>query len=168
MPQLLLPLLLLFNLLKATHALDNGVGLTPMMGWMAWVRFRCNINCRDDPENCISERLFMQMADTMVKDGWRDLGYEYVCVDDCWQANERAQDGTIMANATRFPSGMKALGSYIHSRGLKFGVCTIQPVDSASFVHTWKVSSDRFAQLWTVPPIICITRIQKTFAVSRH
>jgi hypothetical protein len=39
---------------------------------MAWVRFRCNINCVEDPENCISEKLFMGIADTMVRDGWRD------------------------------------------------------------------------------------------------
>eukprot|EP00665_Eupelagonemidae_sp_cell47_P005476 gene5476-6465_t len=48
-----------------------------MMGWMAWIRFRCNINCAEDPHNCIGEKLFMSIADTLVTDGWRDLGYEY-------------------------------------------------------------------------------------------
>ena len=23
------------------------------VGWMAWERFRCNIDCKNDPENCI-------------------------------------------------------------------------------------------------------------------
>ena len=53
---------------------------------MAWMRFRCNINCVDDPENCISERLFMEVADTMVRDGWRDLGYTYVSLDGKYAA----------------------------------------------------------------------------------
>jgi len=34
-------------------ALDNGLAKTPPMGWMTWERFRCNIDCKEDPENCI-------------------------------------------------------------------------------------------------------------------
>ena len=34
-------------------ALDNGVALTPPMGWMSWERFECNIRCDIDPDNCI-------------------------------------------------------------------------------------------------------------------
>eukprot|EP00038_Savillea_parva_P001808 m.107573 g.107573 ORF g.107573 m.107573 type:complete len:452 (+) comp10626_c0_seq3:148-1503(+) len=105
-------------------ALDNGVGRTPMMGWMAWIRFRCNVNCTADPTNCVSEQLFKDMADRMVEDGWLDAGYEYVSIDDCWQAPERAPDGTMIPDPDRFPSGMKALGDYIHSKGLKFGLYT--------------------------------------------
>ena len=48
---------------------------------MAWMRFRCNTNCIEDPENCISERLVIEMADAMVRHGWRDLGYHYVSLD---------------------------------------------------------------------------------------
>ena len=46
----------------------------------------------------------------------------YVSIDDCWQSSARSADGSIQANATRFPSGMKALGDYFHTRGLKFGL----------------------------------------------
>ncbi len=124
--RVVLPVLLAVHLAEdPAEALENGVGLTPLMGFMAWVRFRCNINCRDDPTNCISERLFMEMADVMVRDGWKELGYEYVSIDDCWQSNDRAPDGTIQPNASRFPSGMNALGDYIHARGLKFGMCAL-------------------------------------------
>ena len=66
------------------NALDNGVGLTPMMGWMTWLRFRRGLNCELDPDNCISENLIKSMADRMVEDGRKDLGYEYVSVYDCW------------------------------------------------------------------------------------
>ena len=66
----------------------------------------------------------------MAKDGWRELGYQYVSLDDCWQSSERAADGTIQANASRFPSGMKALGDYIHARGLKFGLYTAMGEES--------------------------------------
>eukprot|EP00040_Diaphanoeca_grandis_P005739 m.34278 g.34278 ORF g.34278 m.34278 type:complete len:475 (-) comp16955_c0_seq1:136-1560(-) len=121
---------LLFGLYLATsfgplvEALDNGVGMTPMMGWMAWIRFRCNINCDLDPDNCVSEKLFMSMADHLAEDGYKDVGYDYISIDDCWQASKRAPNGTILADPKRFPSGMKALGDYIHGKGLKFGLYT--------------------------------------------
>ena len=35
-------------------------------------------------------------------------------------------NGTINADPTRFPGGIKALADYVHSRGLKFGVYTAQ------------------------------------------
>lgn len=41
----------------------------------------------------------------------------------CWQV-QRFADGTIQPDPVRFPSGMKALADYAHSRGLKFGVYT--------------------------------------------
>lgn len=36
-----------------SHALDNGLALTPPMGWLSWERFTCNIDCAEDPVNCI-------------------------------------------------------------------------------------------------------------------
>ncbi|MFG1694703.1 glycoside hydrolase family 27 protein [Nonomuraea sp. NPDC049309] len=94
------------------QALDNGVGRTPPMGWNTWNTFGCNIN----------ETLIKETADALVSNGMRDLGYEYVVVDDCWFAPERDSAGNLQANSSRFPSGMKALGDYLHARGLKFGL----------------------------------------------
>ena len=47
--------------LQCTVGLENGLGRTPPMGWLAWERFRCNTDCFNDPHNCISERLFRQV-----------------------------------------------------------------------------------------------------------
>lgn len=102
--------------------LDNGLALTPPMGWMAWERFRCNIDCNKDPDKCISEELIMQMADRLAEDGYRDAGYTYVSIDDCWSNKERDPSGNLQPNSTRFPNGMKALADYLHSRGLKLGM----------------------------------------------
>ncbi|GAA1762766.1 glycoside hydrolase family 27 protein [Luedemannella helvata] len=98
--------------LPAAVALDNGAGRTPPMGWNSWNTFGCNIN----------ETLIRQMADAMVSSGMRDAGYEYVVVDDCWMNPNRDSSGNLQGDPSRFPSGMKALGDYIHSRGLKFGL----------------------------------------------
>ncbi|MDG0833001.1 alpha-galactosidase [Pelomonas saccharophila] len=81
------------------------------MGWNTWNRFGCHID----------EKLIRQAVDAMVESGMKDAGYEYIVIDDCWQT-ARAEDGTILADPQRFPSGMRALGDYIHAHGLKFGI----------------------------------------------
>jgi len=114
--------LILFIIPLWTNSLENGVARTPPMGWLAWERFRCNTDCVNDPLNCISERLFMRMADLLVSEGYAAAGYEYINVDDCWLAKTRDASGRLQADPERFPSGIKALASYVHSKGLKFGI----------------------------------------------
>ncbi|XP_072518498.1 alpha-N-acetylgalactosaminidase [Salminus brasiliensis] len=113
-------LLLAFS--AATFALDNGLMRTPPMGWLAWERFRCDIDCQDDPKNCISEVLFRDMADRLAEDGWRELGYVYVNIDDCWSSKERDAQGRLQPDPKRFPSGIANLARYVHDRGLKLGI----------------------------------------------
>ena len=83
----------------------------PPMGWNSWNTFGEHIN----------EKLIMEMADQLVNDGYKDAGYEYVIIDDCWSLKERV-DGKLVPDPKLFPSGMKALSDYIHSKGLKFGM----------------------------------------------
>ncbi|WP_419228633.1 glycoside hydrolase family 27 protein [Gordonia sp. CPCC 205515] len=89
-----------------------GLPSTPPMGWNSWNTFGCNI----------TEQQVRAQADALVSSGMRDAGYRYVVVDDCWAAPTRADDGRLQADPIRFPSGMAALGTYLHDRGLKFGV----------------------------------------------
>ena len=53
------------------------------------------------------------MADIIASEGYREAGYEYVNVDDCWPAHERAADGRLQPDPDRFPSGMRALADYV-------------------------------------------------------
>ncbi|KAK3415104.1 hypothetical protein EUGRSUZ_H00669 [Eucalyptus grandis] len=92
--------------------LENGLGLTPQMGWNSWNHFQCNIN----------ENLIKETADAMVSSGLAALGYEYVNLDDCWGELNRVSQGNLVANASAFPSGIKALADYVHSKGLKLGI----------------------------------------------
>ncbi|XP_004700751.1 alpha-N-acetylgalactosaminidase [Echinops telfairi] len=118
---MLLMIVPLLALVTQGLALDNGLLKTPPMGWLAWERFRCNINCQDDPQNCISEQLFMEMADRLAQDGWRDLGYKYLNIDDCWIGG-RDNQGNLVADPKRFPNGIPFLADYAHSLGLKLGI----------------------------------------------
>ncbi|XP_030553301.1 alpha-galactosidase-like [Rhodamnia argentea] len=92
--------------------LDNGLGLTPQMGWNSWNHFHRHIN----------EILIKETADAMVSTGLAALGYEYVNLDDCWAELNRDSQGNLVAKASAFPSGIKALADYVHSKGLKLGI----------------------------------------------
>ncbi len=70
----------------------------------------------------VSEETIREVSDAMVGNGMRDAGYQYVNLDDGWQA-PRDADGNLTANA-RFPSGIKALADYVHARGLRLGIYT--------------------------------------------
>uniref|UniRef100_W5KQD1 Alpha-galactosidase n=1 Tax=Astyanax mexicanus TaxID=7994 RepID=W5KQD1_ASTMX len=119
---MLLKLTLLLLLALPTLALDNGLARTPPMGWMSWERFRCNIDCRNDPKNCISEALYKDMAERLVEDGWLKLGYEYLIIDDCWSFTSRDSRGRLMPDPVRFPNGIPKLAHYVHQLGLKLGI----------------------------------------------
>jgi alpha-galactosidase len=98
----------------ASAAADDagrGLALTPPMGWNSWNKFGCNVN----------EQVVRGAADAMVSSGMKDAGYQYVVIDDCWQA-ARDPAGNIVADSSRFPSGIKALADYVHAKGLKFGI----------------------------------------------
>ena len=97
--------------LTNAYPLDNGLARTPPMGWNSWNKFACDVN----------EQLIREMADAMVTSGMKDAGYVYLVIDDCWQIDRDAQ-GNILPDPQRFPSGMKALADYVHSKGLKFGL----------------------------------------------
>jgi alpha-galactosidase len=84
----------------------------PPLGWNSWNTFGCDID----------EAKIRAAADAMVSSGMSAAGYQYVVVDDCWQATTRDGSGNLRSDPARFPSGMKALGDYIHGKGLKFGI----------------------------------------------
>ena len=70
----------------------------------------------------MNEELIKQHADILSQPEWRNAGYEYVNIDDCWSDMERDANGRLVGNSTRFPSGIKALADYVHSKGLKLGI----------------------------------------------
>ncbi len=84
----------------------------PPMGWNTWNTFGTEIN----------EELVRQTADYIVSSGLAAAGYEYIIIDDGWSEPERDREGRLVPNQKKFPSGMKALADYVHSKGLKFGM----------------------------------------------
>jgi alpha-N-acetylgalactosaminidase len=103
-------------------SLENGLARTPPMGWMSWEQFHCLVNCTADPDNCISETLIADTAKLLVSGGYRDAGYTYVSIDDCWSGVGRDVNGKLYPNTTRFPHGIPWLADEVHRLGLKLGI----------------------------------------------
>jgi hypothetical protein len=102
---------------------NNGVGLTPAMGWSSWSFLR------HGPTEANMEAEAKAMKDS----GLAGVGYQYVNLDDFWyqcpgsQGPNVDQYGRWVIDATKFPpsgplNGIQAVASYVHSLGLKFGL----------------------------------------------
>jgi len=90
----------------------KGLAPTPPMGWNSWNTFAMKID----------ENLVKETAEALIASGMRDAGYNYIVIDDGWEAMERDTQGNLVPDPNKFPSGMKALGDYLHSKGFKFGI----------------------------------------------
>jgi alpha-galactosidase len=110
---ILVAFLAIFSL-NLTFAQKNpALAPTPPMGWNSW-------NWHGKHE--INEKVVKETIDAMVKEGMKDVGYNYVIVDGGWRDTKLGPNGELLAHPVKFPNGMKALADYAHSKGLKFGL----------------------------------------------
>ena len=87
----------------------NKLALTPPMGWNSWNVWAGNVTAANVKSS----------AESMIRSGLAAHGYQYVNIDDTWEA-KRDADGKILTNE-KFPN-MKELTGYVHSLGLKVGI----------------------------------------------
>ncbi|XP_035547491.1 alpha-galactosidase 3-like [Juglans regia] len=123
--------------------LNNGLALTPPMGWNSWNFFACNIN----------ETVIKETADALISTGLADLGYVHVNIDDCWSSTKRNSENQLVPDPKTFPLGIKDLADYVHAKGLKLGIysdagiftCQVRPGslyyenDDAEMFASWGV-----------------------------
>jgi alpha-galactosidase len=107
----MLPLLLSSLLANPVLAVNNGLARTPQMGWNNWNSLGCDV----------SESLLLDTSLKLADSGLRDVGYNYVVLDDCWSDGRDAQ-GKIIVDSARFPSGMKAIAKKLHDAGFLYGM----------------------------------------------
>src|SRR3954470_5019917 len=97
-------------------ALENGLLRTPPMGFNNWNSTQCKAD--------FNEAMIRGIADLFVSKGLKDVGYQYVNIDDCWALPDRDSKGDLVPDPARFPHGIKSLADYVHGKGLKFGIYT--------------------------------------------
>ncbi len=86
------------------------LALTPPMGWNSW----------NAGGLTVSDEKVRSSANSLLQNGLQNHGWTYINVDDGWESPKRAANGEIVTNE-KFPD-MKALSTYLHQNGLKFGV----------------------------------------------
>ena len=104
-----IPVLLALLISSASIAQDRPQ--TPIMGWASWNHYRINID----------ENIIKVQADAMASNGMKEAGYQFINVDDGYFGGRDSQ-GQLLSHPQKFPGGMKALATYIHSKGLKAGI----------------------------------------------
>ncbi|MFG4003312.1 glycoside hydrolase family 27 protein [Flavobacterium aquidurense] len=85
----------------------------PIMGWSSWNNFRVHID----------EKIIKEQADAMISSGLYEAGYRFINIDDGYFGG-RDKSGRLYCDSIKFPSGMKSLADYIHSKKLKAGIYT--------------------------------------------
>ncbi len=103
--------LLAVGILTSSVLCMNAQVEPPTMGWSSWNTFSVNI----------SEDIIKGQADAMVSRGLKDVGYQYINIDDGFQYG-RTSAGKVRIHPQRFPHGLKVVSDYIHSKGLKAGI----------------------------------------------
>jgi alpha-galactosidase len=92
---------------------NNGLALTPPVGWSSWNNFGDDIN----------EQIVIESIDAMIANGMRDAGYVFVNLDDGWQRYKGARkDHPLEYDPQKFPRGIRYLADYAHQRGMKLGI----------------------------------------------
>ncbi|XP_044494456.1 alpha-galactosidase 1-like isoform X2 [Mangifera indica] len=131
------------------NLLANGLGNTPPMGWNSWNHFSCNIdeNVIKQTADALVSTGLSKLGYTYVNIGrlqlWLEVSlsgkgffsYHYchklltmdnkkICffLDDCWAEIYRNDKGELLPKKSTFPSGIKVLADYVHSKGLKLGI----------------------------------------------
>jgi hypothetical protein len=103
------------------------LSLTPPMGWNSW-------NCWG---TSVSDAKVRSSAQALLDKGLAEHGWNYINIDDGWQAPNRAVDSSIVPN-DKFPA-MKDLGDWLHGQGLKFGIYSSPgPLTCGGFTGSWR------------------------------
>ncbi|KAH3758846.1 glycoside hydrolase family 27 protein [Pelomyxa schiedti] len=104
---------------------DNGVGRVPVLAWSSWNSMRFNV----------TESGLLEVADAMLSSGLWDAGYQYILIDDGWQACQktnseghcivpepRDSSDRIQCDTAKFPNGMASVAQQLHAKGFKAGI----------------------------------------------
>jgi alpha-galactosidase len=113
------------------------------MGWTSWIQTGQGDLWVGSPFN-VSARALKETADRMVSSGLRDLGYNYILLDDGWPAcaefrssgacktsPPRLPNSDVQVDPHKFPpsspgknDGIKVVADYLHNLSMKIGIYT--------------------------------------------
>ncbi|KAK7604898.1 hypothetical protein V9T40_006084 [Parthenolecanium corni] len=148
----MIQLILFLAGIRVINSLANDVAQKPPMGWSSWHAYGCE-SCTSISDNqCLTEASIKDVVNTMTDDGFTTAGYEFIILDDGWQADYR--NGVhLQPNSQRFPTGMIDLADFIHNKNMKLGLFSdLGPTSGCGLPGTaehFKEDADTFAH-WGV------------------
>ena len=141
----------LFSTLLLLHAASSTQFSTPIMGYNT-----CNVGCGN--ATFPNAKYVLRTADSIVRRGFLAAGWNYVNIDAGWTAPVRkgGLQGPLLADAAKFPAGMRNLSDTLSGMGLRFGLytsiststcvlnhpgsCGHEMIDARQFVRDWNIS----------------------------
>ncbi|KAK2745040.1 hypothetical protein FQN55_006397 [Onygenales sp. PD_40] len=94
---------------------DGKTGRLPALGWSSWNEY----------EDRINETVFVRVAELLNELGLKDLGYEYVNIDDAWSDKaygRHRETKELRPDPVKFPNGIAGTAEKVHAYGLKLGI----------------------------------------------
>jgi Alpha galactosidase A/Alpha galactosidase C-terminal beta sandwich domain len=126
----------------APHATaeDNGVELTPVLGWSSWSFIR----------NQPTAAKIETQAAALRSSGLENIGYSHVNLDDYWYICPGSQGpdvdsyGRWVTDPAKFPArgsvnGIKVVADYVHSLGMKFGIYVTPGISKQAVAEKTKI-----------------------------
>ncbi|KAK9360842.1 glycoside hydrolase superfamily [Lipomyces starkeyi] len=113
----------------------NDLAVTPAMGWDNWNAFGCSV----------TENILLSTSERIAAIGLRDVGYQYIVLDDCWSLG-RDKEENLQHDPEKFPHGLKYVADQLHSLGFRFGMYS----DAGTYTcgkyagSTAKITSERY------------------------
>jgi alpha-galactosidase len=125
---------------QIAHAEDNGVGLTPLMGWSTW-----NFIGRDPTAANVEAQ-----ARALKSSGLLAAGYNYVNIDDFYyecpgkQGPNVDSNGLWVVDPSKFPAvdgvpGLEVVANYVHSLGEKIGFYVTPGISDQAVAKNTKI-----------------------------
>jgi hypothetical protein len=129
----------------AANAENNGVGLTPALGWSSWSFLRHGPTAAKIEAQALA----------MKRSGLAGAGFRYVNLDDFWYQCPGRQGPSVdaygrwLTDPARFPSpgtrnGIQVAAGYVHSLGLKFGLYVTPGISDQAVARNTPVKGTRY------------------------
>ncbi|SPO04604.1 related to Probable alpha-galactosidase B [Cephalotrichum gorgonifer] len=95
-----------------TPAVDEPVGKLPRLGFNTWNVYQCDYDAE----------LLLAQAKALGDHGLIEAGYDILMIDDCYAHKERGPDGELVADAEKFPYGMRNFTDTLKTLGIEAGI----------------------------------------------
>ncbi len=117
---------LIIGALTPLHAAQNGLGEKPYLGWSSW-----SLQATKYPgyggQGWLTAQHVKEQSDALAAK-LQKHGYNYINMDSGWRGGWD-EFGRPVADAKKFPGGIREVADYVHAKGQKLGIYYVPGID---------------------------------------